>query len=238
MDDIAQQGVCQTRSKRGTPARLIMRCFQAEAPLATRGLRDAPPSNFTQDDRDRSWRAPNVAPDRGAAGGQPAALPNAGREVSNGNRKAPPLLTGLLSLDRNGCSASRVARRLLAGRAHIHVDFHSDRHFDDFRCFPGHFGSPLMPDELTLAIKGGPNRLPVKSFVIKRGTFTSASRAADPAIAHSCCFWASCRGLDRHCRLSRRRLTCHSRSDRPNWRLPFRQALRGGLQYWQPGRRS
>ncbi len=143
MDDIAQQGACQTRSKRGTPARLIMRCFQAEAPLATRGLRDAPPSNFTQDDRDRSWRAPNVAPDRGAAGGQPAALPNAGREVSNGNRKAPPLLTGLLSLDRNGCSASRVARRLLAGRAHIHVDFHSDRHFDDFRCFPGHFDSPF-----------------------------------------------------------------------------------------------
>jgi hypothetical protein len=46
MDDIAQQGACQTRSKPGTPARLIMRCFQAEAPLATRGLRDAPPSNL------------------------------------------------------------------------------------------------------------------------------------------------------------------------------------------------
>jgi hypothetical protein len=124
---------------------------------------------FTQDDRDRSWRAPNVAPDRGdGGGGQPAALPNGGREVSNGNRKAPPLLlTGLLSLDRNGCSAWRFARRLLAGRAHIHVDFHSERHFDDFRCFPGHFGSPLIPDELVLAIKGGPNRLPVKSFVIK-----------------------------------------------------------------------
>jgi hypothetical protein len=32
--------------------------------------------------------------------------------------------------------------RLLAGSAGIHVDFHADRHFDDLRCFPGHFGSP------------------------------------------------------------------------------------------------
>jgi hypothetical protein len=46
-------------------------------------------------------------------------------------------------LDRNGCSASQFARRLFAGRAHIHADFHSDRHFDDFRGFPGHFGSPF-----------------------------------------------------------------------------------------------
>ena len=119
---------------------------------------------FTQDDRDRSWRAPNVAPDRAVLVVNRLRLPNGVGEASNGNRKAPPLLTGLLSLDRNGCSAARFARRLLAGRAHIHVDFHSDRHFDDFRCFPGHFGSPLIPDELTLAIKGGPNRLPVKSL--------------------------------------------------------------------------
>src|SRR5262245_5995806 len=26
---------------------------------------------------------------------------------------------------------------LLAGGAHIHVDFHAARHFDDLRCFPG-----------------------------------------------------------------------------------------------------
>jgi hypothetical protein len=32
--------------------------------------------------------------------------------------------------------------RLLAGGASIHIDFHADRHFDDLRCFPGHFGSP------------------------------------------------------------------------------------------------
>lgn len=27
---------------------------------------------------------------------------------------------------------------LLTGRAGIHVDFHADRDFDDFGCFPGH----------------------------------------------------------------------------------------------------
>ena len=40
------------------------------------------------------------------------------------------------------------ANRLLAGGAHIHVDFHAARHFDDLRCFPGHFGSPCKWDEL------------------------------------------------------------------------------------------
>jgi hypothetical protein len=44
--------------------------------------------------------------------------------------------------------------RLLAGSAGIHVDFHADRHFNDLRCFPGHFGSPCMkPDELRPANK-------------------------------------------------------------------------------------
>jgi hypothetical protein len=32
--------------------------------------------------------------------------------------------------------------RLLAGGAGIHVDFHANRHFNDLRCFPSHFGSP------------------------------------------------------------------------------------------------
>jgi hypothetical protein len=36
---------------------------------------------------------------------------------------------------------------LLAGGARIHVDFHADRHFDDLRGFPGHFGSPCCSDE-------------------------------------------------------------------------------------------
>jgi hypothetical protein len=35
-----------------------------------------------------------------------------------------------------------IASRLLAGGAHIHVDFHAAGHFNDLRGFPGHFGSP------------------------------------------------------------------------------------------------
>ena len=38
--------------------------------------------------------------------------------------------------------------RLLAGGAHIHVDFHADRYFNDFRRFPGHLALPLLPDGL------------------------------------------------------------------------------------------
>jgi hypothetical protein len=38
----------------------------------------------------------------------------------------------------DGALRGTLRARLLAGRAHIHVDFHSDRHFDNFRCFPGH----------------------------------------------------------------------------------------------------
>ena len=42
----------------------------------------------------------------------------------------------------------KIRCRLLAGGAHIHVDFHADRHFDDFRCFPGHLALLFEPDEL------------------------------------------------------------------------------------------
>src|ERR1700692_1703186 len=41
-----------------------------------------------------------------------------------------------------------ASRPLLAGGARIHVDFHANRHFDDLRCLPGHYGSPCSPDEL------------------------------------------------------------------------------------------
>jgi hypothetical protein len=40
-------------------------------------------------------------------------------------------------------TSSRV--RLFASRAGVHVDFHADRHFDDFWSLPGHFGSPFHP---------------------------------------------------------------------------------------------
>ena len=96
MDDIAQQGACQTRSKAGEPSPPDHALFPGRGPSGDARASGRATIKFTQDDRDRSWRAPNVAPDRGAAGGQPAALPNAGHEVSHDNRKAPPLLTGLL----------------------------------------------------------------------------------------------------------------------------------------------
>jgi hypothetical protein len=59
-------------------------------------------------------------------------------------------------------------RQLLAGGAGIHVDFHAHRHFDDFRCFPGHFGSPYKPDELPpwLLNYRAKKSSPVKSFAI------------------------------------------------------------------------
>jgi hypothetical protein len=41
----------------------------------------------------------------------------------------------------------KLRRRLLAGGASVHIDFHADRHFDDLGGFPGHFGSPCKPDE-------------------------------------------------------------------------------------------
>jgi hypothetical protein len=36
----------------------------------------------------------------------------------------------------------KLRRRLLAGGASVHIDFHADRHFDNLGGLPGHFGSP------------------------------------------------------------------------------------------------
>jgi hypothetical protein len=63
-----------------------------------------------------------------------------------------------------------VCSRLLAGRAGIHVDFHADRHFDDLRRFPGHFGlsflgsnrGELRPANKVIRIK---NFAPAKSYL-------------------------------------------------------------------------
>src|SRR6476646_1938599 len=43
--------------------------------------------------------------------------------------------------ERSTCA--ETTNRLLAGGAHIHVDFHATGHFDDLRGFPSHFGSPF-----------------------------------------------------------------------------------------------
>jgi hypothetical protein len=38
-------------------------------------------------------------------------------------------------------------KRLFAGRAGVHVDFHANRHFDDLGGLPGHFRSPSNRDD-------------------------------------------------------------------------------------------
>src|SRR5262249_53555316 len=75
-------------------------------------------------------------------------------------------------------NVSLFAYRLLAGRAHIHVDFHAARHFDDLRGFPGHFGSPLHTDEFPPSPLNyrGMKSSPVNSFVFE--TFGSCCAAA------------------------------------------------------------
>src|SRR5437899_4171705 len=45
--------------------------------------------------------------------------------------------------ERSTCAERKLTNRLLAGSAHIHVDFHATGHFDDLGGFPGHFGSPF-----------------------------------------------------------------------------------------------
>src|SRR5262249_12284298 len=66
-------------------------------------------------------------------------------------------------------NVSTFAFRLLAGGAHIHVDFHAAGHFNDLRCFPGHFGSPLQrgrlpPSPLNYSVT---KSSPVNSFGMK-----------------------------------------------------------------------
>ena len=43
---------------------------------------------------------------------------------------------------KSTCVNVKLRRRLLAGGASVHIDFHADRHFDDLGGLPGHFGSP------------------------------------------------------------------------------------------------
>jgi hypothetical protein len=45
--------------------------------------------------------------------------------------------------ERSTCAERELTNRLLAGSAHIHVDFHATGHFDDLRGFPGHISSPF-----------------------------------------------------------------------------------------------
>jgi hypothetical protein len=67
-------------------------------------------------------------------------------------KKIPEVATdvarsSLRKLRRNRQSTSVAIRscrfRLFAGRAGVHVDFHANRHFNDFWSLPSHFRSPL-----------------------------------------------------------------------------------------------
>src|SRR5690348_4259666 len=90
-------------------------------------------------------------------------------------RRWTPLLARPLIRTRRegGPPASKYVKfagRLLAGRAHIHVDFHAARHFDDLRCFPGHFGSPCKLGRLPPSLLNYPltKSSPVKSLAMGR----------------------------------------------------------------------
>jgi hypothetical protein len=48
------------------------------------------------------------------------------------------------STERTTCAECELTNRLLAGGAHIHVDFHATGHFDDLRGLPGHLGFPFF----------------------------------------------------------------------------------------------
>jgi hypothetical protein len=65
-----------------------------------------------------------------------------------------------MRLLRSNYADVKPTSRLLAGGAGIHVDFHTDGHFDDLWGLPGHFGSPC---------KRGPtdNLTPNEKFVSK-----------------------------------------------------------------------
>src|SRR6185436_9840191 len=73
-------------------------------------------------------------------------------ELTNATRWTPASdtvpLSGTCQARKSTCVRCEMRCRLLAGGAHIHVDFHADRYFDDFRRFPGHLALPLLPGEL------------------------------------------------------------------------------------------
>ena len=67
-------------------------------------------------------------------------------------RRWPPILR---RVPRSGASSQPAStsvelrscrKRLFARRTRVHVDFHANRHFDDFRSLPGHFVSPIERD--------------------------------------------------------------------------------------------
>ena len=60
------------------------------------------------------------------------------KRFKGGHRQDTIPLSGTCHARKSTCVKRRIRCPLLAGGARIHVDFHADRHFDDFWCFPGH----------------------------------------------------------------------------------------------------
>ena len=66
----------------------------------------------------------------------------------------------------------RTPHSLLTGSAGIHVYFHSDRHFDNLRSFPGHTFSPC--ERLSFAAKLLPNRTKCQHEIASVSMFRNA----------------------------------------------------------------
>jgi len=93
-------------------------------PRAARWRRDLPRVQFGGD---------GVGGCQQARPGQAAVLRRG--PLASRQQKSPAIADGGFSVwTAMAVSASQFARRLLAG-AHVHVDFHSDGHFDDFGAF-------------------------------------------------------------------------------------------------------
>jgi hypothetical protein len=91
-------------------------------------------------------------------------------ELQNAARRTPAPdtvpLSGTCQTRKSTCVRDEMRYRLLAGGTHIHVDFHADRYFDDFRRLPSHLALPLIPDEFRPCRLRycGSKSSPVKSF--------------------------------------------------------------------------
>jgi hypothetical protein len=107
----------------------------------------------------------------------------------------------------------KLRRRLLAGGASVHIDFHADRHFDDLGGFPGHFGSPCNRTNFVL-------RYNLVSFE-KFASEIFGSKVYDP-------LWCSAKGTHGFVRASVKPKTDQRVQTRP--RRPGRSVAKPDLQ--------
>ncbi len=99
------------------------------------------------------------------------------------------------------CSWNRAGRHevcSLACCAGVHVDFHANRHFNDLRCFPGHFSLPSSTARSPRGDKRKTTPKAAQAYVypyVQTGVKTGArSRRA----ASQCPVWSALRPQVRH----------------------------------------